>query len=100
LAALFCHSHRIELHVPPLRNIEDWKAEIATNLKHLGFQNVVNTPTEVAGDRGDVRLSVLHLLIGGLSFFELVMAGGEAGDVVTQAVNEVVNAIKNQPDTF
>jgi hypothetical protein len=100
MAALFCDTRRIELHVPPLQNIEDWKAEISAHLKHLGFQDVVNTPKEVAGNRGDVRLSVLHLLIGGLSFFELVMAGGEAGDVTLGAVNEVVNAIKNQPDTL
>jgi hypothetical protein len=100
MAALFCDTRRIELHVPPLRNIEDWKAEISVHLKELGFQGVVNTPKEVAGNRGDVRVSVLHLPIGGLSFYELVMAGGEAGDVTLGAVNDVVNAIKNQPDTL
>jgi hypothetical protein len=100
MAALFCDTRQIELHVPPLQNIEDWKAEIAARLNHLGFQNVVHAPKEVAGNRGDVRLSVLHLPIGGLNFFELVMAGGEAGDVTQGAVNDVVNAIKNQPDTL
>jgi hypothetical protein len=55
----------------------------------------VNTPGEVAGNRGDVRLSVLHLFIGGRSFFELVMAGGEAGDVTLGAVNDVVKGIQN-----
>jgi hypothetical protein len=100
MAALFCETRRIELHVPPLQNIDDWRTEIAGRLNHLGFQGVVHTPKEVAGFRGDVRLSVLHLPIGGLDFFELVMAGGEAGDVTQGAVNDVVNAIKDQPDTL
>jgi hypothetical protein len=97
MAALFCDTRRLELNVPPLGNIEDWKTEITARLKHIGFQGVVHTPKEVAGNRGDVRLSVLHLPIGGLNFFELVMAGGEAGDVTQVAVNDVVTAIKDQP---
>src|SRR5271157_500226 len=95
MGALFCNTRKIELHVPPLQNIEDWKTIIASRLKDIGFQDVVHTPKEVAGNRGDVRLSVLHLFIGGLSFFELVMAGGEAGDVTLGAVNDVVKGIQN-----
>jgi hypothetical protein len=80
---------------PALQDIGEWKGLIANELKGSGFVDVVNTPGEVAGNRGDARLSVLHLFIGGRSFFELVMAGGEAGDVTRAAVNEVVNKIQN-----
>jgi hypothetical protein len=78
-----------------LQDIGELKTSIAGLLGGSGFTDVVNTSGEVAGNRGDVRLSVLHLFIGGRSFFELVMAGGETGDVTLGAVNEVVNKIQN-----
>ena len=80
---------------PATEDIGEWKGLVADVLRQSGFVDVVNTPGEVAGNRGDVRLSVLHLFIGGRSFFELVMAGGEAGDATQGAVNDVVKGIQN-----
>jgi hypothetical protein len=93
MAALFCDTRQIVLS-EGFQNIEQWKAVVADLLRSVGFKDVVNTPREVAGNRGDVRLSVLYLLIGGRGFYELVMAGGETGDVTLAAVNQVVNEIK------
>ena len=94
MASLFCNTRQMVLS-EALQDVGELKASIAGLLRESGFTDVVNTPGEVAGNRGSVHLSVLHLFIGGRSFFELVMAGGDGGDVTLGAVNEVVNKIKN-----
>jgi hypothetical protein len=94
MAALFCNTRQMVLS-DAAQDIGELKTSIAALLREGGFVDVVNTSGEVAGNRGDVRLSVLHLFIGGRSFYELVMAGGEAGDPTLGAVNEVVNKIQN-----
>ena len=96
MAALFYNFHSMELN-PALANIGELKNVIANSvLKASGFTDVVNTASEVAGNRsGGVRLSVLHLHISGVNFWQVVTAAGDAGDVTLQAVNEVVAKIKN-----
>jgi hypothetical protein len=49
----------------------------------------------VAGNRNDVRLSVLHLFIGGRSFWRVVMASGDSFDNARHAVDEVVQAVNS-----
>jgi hypothetical protein len=95
MAALFFNSHSMELS-PALGNVGELKNVIANSvLKASGFTDVVDTQSEVAGNRSGVRLSVLHLHISGPNFWQVVMAAGDAGNVTLQAVNEVVDKIKN-----
>jgi len=95
MAALFFNFRSMELS-PALANIGELKNVIANSvLKASGFTDVVDAQSEVAGNRsGGVRLSVVHLHIGGASFWQIVMAAGDGGDVTLQAVNEVVDKIK------
>lgn len=92
MASLFCNTRQMVLS-EALQGIGELKNVIANELRKSGFTDVVNTQGEVAGNRGGVRLSVLHLFIGGRNFFELVMAGGDTHDATLGAVNEVVNKI-------
>jgi hypothetical protein len=79
-----------------LGSVGELKGVIANELRQSGFTDVVNTQAEVAGNRGGgVRLSVLHLPIAGRSFWQIVMAGGDAADATQGAVNEVVNRIQH-----
>ncbi len=94
MAALFANTRQMVLS-EALANVGELKGVIADMLRNSGFTDVVNTPGEVAGNRSNVRLSVLHLFIGGRSFYEIVMAGGDTGDVTLGTVNEVVNKIAN-----
>jgi hypothetical protein len=93
MAALFCNSRRMELSAA-LTNVGELKGVIADMLKKDGFTDVVNTRSEVAGNRSGLRLSVLHLHISDRSFWQLVMAGGDTGNVTKSAVDEVMAKIK------
>jgi hypothetical protein len=77
-----------------LGSIGELKGIIANELRGKRFTDVVDTQLEVAGNRSGVRVSVLHLFIGGRSFWQVVMAGGDAADTTQETVNEVVDAIK------
>jgi hypothetical protein len=95
MAALFANTRRMDLS-EALGSVGELKGVIANELQQSGFTDVVNTQGEVAGNRGGgVRLSVLHLPIAGRSFWQIVMAGGDAADVTQGAVNEVVNRIQH-----
>ena len=93
MAALFANSSRMDLN-EALANIGELKNVIANELRGKGFTDVVDTQAEVAGNRSGVRVSVLHLFIGGRSFWQVVMAGGDAANTTQETVNEVVDAIK------
>ena len=94
MAALFANSSRMDLN-EALGSIGELKGVIANALRGKGFTDVVDTQLEVAGNRSGVRVSVLHLSIGGRSFWQVVMAGGDAADVTQRTVNEVVQTINN-----
>jgi hypothetical protein len=76
-------------------NIGDFKSAIADELPKHGFTSVIHTEGEVAGNRNDVRFSVLHLFIGGRSFYQVAMASGNTFDNARQAVDEMLKAIAN-----
>jgi hypothetical protein len=78
-----------------LANVGELKMVIADSLRKSGFTGVVNTQSEVAGNRSGVRVAVLHLHIGDTRFWQVVMGGGDAGDATQRAVNEVMDTIKN-----
>jgi hypothetical protein len=92
MAALFFNFRQMELS-DALGGVGELKGVIATELQRSGFANVVNTQSEVAGNRNTVRVSVLHLFVGGRSFWQIVMAAGDAGDVTQSTINEVVDKI-------
>jgi hypothetical protein len=95
MAALFANTRQMDLS-EALGSVGELKNVIANELRQAGFTDVVDTQAEVAGNRGGgVRLSVLHLPIAGRSFYQIVMAGGDAADVTLGAVNEIVNRIQN-----
>jgi len=52
--------------------------------------DVITNDAEVAGNRANMRLSVLHLPISGRSFYEQVMAAGDDHDATLALVNEIV----------
>ena len=93
MASLFANSQRKELN-PTLGSVGELKNVIAGELKKHAFTDVINNQSEVAGNRNGVRLSVLHLPIDGRTFWQVVMAGGDTGNVTLAAVNEVVAIIK------
>ena len=47
---------------------------IANTLKQDGFTDVVNTQSEVAANRGGVRVSILHLHIADRNFWQVFMS--------------------------
>jgi hypothetical protein len=94
VGALFANTRQMDLP-ETMDAISQLKVVIANELRLAGLTDVVNTPGEVAGNRAGVRLSVLHLPIAGRSFWQIVMAGGDAVDPTRQAVDDVVQRIRN-----
>ena len=76
---------------PP--TIGEHKANIAQVLIQSAFTNVINNDAEVAGNRANMRLSILHLPISGRRFYEQVMAAGDNRNATQALVNEIVAAI-------
>ncbi len=92
MAFLFCHTRQMELDsFTP--SIADLKANIAAVLSQSAFTHVINNDAEVAVNRANMRLSVLHLPISGRRFYEQVMAAGNDHDPTQALVNEIVTAI-------
>jgi hypothetical protein len=67
---------------------------IANTLKQDGFTDVVNTQSEVAANRGGVRVSILHLHIADRNFWQVFMAAGDTA-ATQSTLNEVVNKVEN-----
>jgi hypothetical protein len=94
MAALFFNFRSMELSAA-LPNVGELKGVIADALREDRFTDVVNTPSEVAGNRNGVRVSILHLHITGSSFWQVFMAAGDNGNVTQATLNEVVNKVEN-----
>jgi threonine aldolase len=78
------------------RSIGELKNVIAHSVLEANrFTNVVNTPSEVAGNRNGCRVSILHLHIAGTRFWQVVMCSCDSFDKAKAAVDEVANAIRN-----
>ena len=56
--------------------IDELKNLLAKVLKDGNFEGVVNTPSEVALNLRDVRISIIHLPFNGPNIHQVVMAGG------------------------
>jgi hypothetical protein len=93
-AALFWNSRNMELS-SALANVGELKGVIANTLSGIGFSSVVNTPSEVAGDRNGVRVSIAHLHIAGTQYWQVFMAAGDAANVTQATLNEVVNKVEH-----
>jgi hypothetical protein len=76
-----------------LGNVGELKGVIANLLKENGFTDVVNTE-EVAGNKGDIRLSILHLHIGNRSFYQQVIAAGDNSNITLGVVEDILNKVK------
>jgi hypothetical protein len=77
-----------------LGSIGELKGVIDDALRQIGFSDVVNNQSEVAGNRNGVRVSILHLHIADRSFYQVFMAAGDTGDVTQGTINEVVNKVE------
>ena len=77
-----------------LANVGELKGAVANALKQDGFTGVVNTQSEVAGDKNGVRVSILHLHIVDRQFWQVFMAGGDNANTQT-ILNEVVNKVEH-----
>jgi hypothetical protein len=96
MAGLSIRSDVRELN-PALGSIGELKNVIAHSvLEARRFTEVVNTPGEVAGNRDGCRVSILHLHIGGRSFWRVVVCSCDGGfDQARATVDEVVDAINS-----
>ena len=93
MAFLFFNAHSMGLS-QALANIGEYKGVVVNTLQQDGFTDVVNTQTEVAGNRGGVRVSILHLQIANRTFWQVFMAAGDTAATQT-TLNEVVNKVEN-----
>jgi hypothetical protein len=93
MAFLFFNAHSMGLS-QALANIGELKGVIVDTLKKDGFTDVVNTQTEVAGNRAGVRVSILHLHIADRNFWQVFMAAGDTANT-QPTLNEVVNKVEN-----
>ena len=77
--------------------IKDLKNSIKADvLQAHGFTNVVNTPSEVAGNRSGCRVSIQHLHIAGTKFWRVVVCMCDGGfDKAKATVDEVIKAIND-----
>lgn len=87
MAVLFCNTRRMTLS-EALGSAGELKGIIANQMVEDGFADVVNNQSEVAGNRNGMRLSVLHLFIGGRDFFQQVMAAGDSAEATLGLVND------------
>jgi len=95
MAALSFRNEVRELN-PNLGSIGELKNVIVHSvLEERGFSDVVNTESEVAGNRSGCRLSVIHLHIADRSFWRVVMCACDDFGTASAAVNEVADAINN-----
>jgi hypothetical protein len=93
MAFLFFNTRSMGLSLA-LANVGELKGVIANTLKQDGFTDVVNTPTEVAGNRGGVRVSIQHLHIVDRNFWQVFVAAGDT-NATLPTLNEVVNKVEN-----
>jgi hypothetical protein len=94
MAELAFEYEEFELSVA-LANIGELKNVILHSvLEEKGFTNVVDTTSQVAGDRNGCRVSILHLHIADRNFWQVVMCSCEGGShKASTMVGEVVDAI-------
>lgn len=94
MAGLAIRFTRIELN-PALEHVGVLKNVIEHSVfRARGFTDVIETESEVAGNRPGVRVSVLHLHTGGRSFWRVVIGVADGGfNPAKQAVDEVFDAI-------
>jgi len=93
MAFLFFNSHSMVLS-EALASIGEYKGVIANTLKQDGFTDVVNTPSEVAGNRNGVRVSILHLHIADRKFWQVFMVAGDGANT-QPTLNEVVQKVEH-----
>jgi hypothetical protein len=77
----------------PLGSVGELKNVIANELRTEGFADVINDSNEVAGNLNGMRLSVLHLFVGGRTFYQQVMAAGDDTNATQNLVNGVTGKI-------
>jgi hypothetical protein len=96
MAGLAFRFARRELN-PNVGSIGELKNVIASRVfRDHGFTNVVNTESDVAGDRPGCRAFVLHLPVTNREFWRVVVATHDSGfDPARSTVNEVFDAIEN-----
>jgi hypothetical protein len=93
MAFLFFNTHSMSVS-EALSGIGEYKGVVVNTLKQDGFTDVINTSSEIAGDRNGVRVSIQHLQIADRKFWQVFMAGGDGNNTQT-TLNEVVQKVEN-----
>jgi len=94
MAALFWDNHRRDI-TEGVGNIGALRIVIENTLKEMGFSDVRRSDFDVFGSKPGVVVSVAHFPIGGRSFFEVVMAAGDSGDLTKNTRDGVVNKLRS-----
>ncbi len=92
MAALYWNSE-VRTLTPGTGSIGALKIVIANELQQSGFSNVRRSELDVSGGKNSVFVSIAHFHIDGPSFWEVVMASGDNGDVTKNTVGEVVDKL-------
>jgi len=93
MAALFWNSDRRDL-TPGTANIGTLRGVIANAIREIGFAQVNQGQLDVSGGKNGVFVSIAHFPTANRSFFEVVMASGESGDLTRSTRDEVVNKLR------
>ncbi|NYE74567.1 hypothetical protein BKA15_005896 [Microlunatus parietis] len=97
MTCLFIRTRRMELG-PNYQELWQLKSNIQAYLNNLDvrFTDVINNDQEVAGNLADMRVSILHLHIGGRGYFEQVIASGtdvsQTRGIVDRIANDIAQA--------
>jgi len=94
MAALFWNSDRRDL-TESTGSIGALRIVIENAIKGIGFAEVRRSDLDVSGGKNGVFVSIAHFPIGGRSFFEVVMASGDAEAVTRSTRDEVVTKLRN-----
>ncbi|WP_189297895.1 transposase [Streptomyces albospinus] len=74
-------------------SIDFLKNDVKIELDNDNFQNTVIIDSEVAGDKGDIRLSVEYLPLAGKSFYQQVMAAGDTLEGTQVTLDDVLDRL-------
>lgn len=78
-----------------LSGIGELKTLVANLMRANGFTAVVVTAAEVAGNRGAVRVTVLHLPVTDTRYWQVVIAAGDTVQETQSTCNDLGHRIQH-----
>ncbi len=76
-----------------MHTIADHRRAVMSKLREKGFSDVVLTASEVAGNKGGCRVSIIHLHRTGSQYWEVVMCSCPTHNQASQMLNETLAAL-------